>query len=98
VPGLRHVPLVKLLSAAEVAMLAQNHLARLTPAERRRLFTLVRTGHGRRARLSDEERAELESLLIKLNPRLFVGTAVDRLSPLPLPRRVLYGRRRDRRP
>ena len=79
-------------------MLAQNHLARLTPAERRRLFALVRTGHGRRARLNDEERAELEALLVKLNPRLFVGSAADRLSPLPLPSRVLYGRRRDRRP
>ena len=90
--------MLKLLSAAQVAMLAQNHLARLTPAERRRLFALVRTGHGRRTRLNDEERSELEALLVKLNPRLFLGTAVDRLSPMPLPGRMLYGRRRDRLP
>jgi hypothetical protein len=94
IPGLKRVPVVKLLAAAEVALLARDHLARLTPAERRRLFTLVRTGRGRRRRLDEGEREEMEHLLLKLQPRLLFGGAVDRLSPVPLPGRLLYGRRR----
>ncbi len=92
IPGLRRVPLFKLLSVAEVAMLTADHLARLSPAERRRLLALVRLGRGRRSRLTDAERDELEALLIKLAPRQLMGGAVDRLSPVPLPRRLLYGR------
>jgi hypothetical protein len=92
------VPVVKLLSAAEIALLAHDHLARLTPAERRRLIELVRAGRGRRTRLTESERAELETLLVKLAPRMFMGTAVDRLSPVPLPRRLLYGPSRQQRP
>ncbi len=97
VPGLRRVPVVKLLSAAEIALLAHDHFVRLSPAERRRLVALVRAGHGRRVRLTESERDELEGLLLKLQPRLFMGTAVDRLSPLPLPRRLLYGPARRNR-
>jgi hypothetical protein len=92
VPGLRRVPVVRLLSAAEVALLARDHLVRLEPAERRRLLHLVRVGHGRRARLTAAERRELEALVIKLEPRRLMGDAVHRLSPLPLPHRLLYGR------
>ena len=94
VPGLRGVPLVKLLAAAEVAMLARDHVLRLSPAERRRLVTLVRIGRGRRSRLNGADRRELEELLGKLEPRVLMGEAVDRLSPVPLPRRLLYGARR----
>jgi hypothetical protein len=93
VPGLRRVPLLKLLAAAEVALLARDHLAYLTPAERRRLVSLVRIGRGRLSRLGDREREELEELPIKLGPRQLLGEAADRLSPVPLPRRLLYGRR-----
>lgn len=91
VPGLRRVPVVRLLSAAEVAVLARDHLQRLSPAERRRLLHLVRVGRGRRARLTDRERDELEALVAKLEARRFVGDAVDKLSPVPLPHRLLYG-------
>ena len=48
VPGLRRIPMLKLLSAAEIALLARDHMGRLTPGERRRLVTLVRTGRGGR--------------------------------------------------
>jgi hypothetical protein len=91
VPGLRRIPLVKLLSVAELAVVARDHVARLSPPERRRLLVLVRTGRGGRSRLTDAERAELEGLLIKLQPRLFVGEAINRLSPVPLPRRLVFG-------
>ena len=92
-PGLRRVPVVKLLSAAEVAVLARDHLQRLTPDERRRLVHLMRVGRGRRARLTDRERDELEVLVVKLEPRRLVGDAVDKLSPVPLPQRLTHGKR-----
>jgi hypothetical protein len=95
VPGFRRIPVVKLLSTAEVALLAREHLMRLSAAERRRLVVLVRVGRGRRSRLTEAECDELESLLAKLEPRLLVGEAVNRLSPLPLPRRLLYGSGRE---
>jgi hypothetical protein len=93
VPGLRRVPVVALLSAAELALLASDHIRRLTPAERRRLVVLVRIGHGRRRRLDPTQRRELEQILDKLEPRVHVGDTVSRLSPVPLPRRLVYGRR-----
>jgi len=91
VPGLRRIPVVKLLMAAEVALMARDHVARLSPRERRRLVVLVRVGRGRRSRLTAAERVELEALLAKLQPRLLVGEAVNRLSPVPLPRRLVFG-------
>lgn len=93
VPGLRRIPVVKLLSAAELALLARDHVARLDPSERRRLVVLVRAGRGRRTRLTGAERDELEGLLAKLQPRLLMGEAVNRLSPVPLPRRLVFGPR-----
>lgn len=93
VPGLRRVPVIVLISTAEVALLARNHLMRLTPAERRRLVTLVRIGRGGRRRLTAAQRRELEHLLDKLEARALLGDAVARLSPVRLPRRLVYGRR-----
>jgi hypothetical protein len=89
----RGVPVVALLSAAEVAKLAREHLARLQPAERRRLLALlgkVRDGSGA---LSEAERSELGALVAKLEPRAFVGSAANRFSPVPVPKRLLYGPR-----
>jgi hypothetical protein len=91
VPGLRRIPVLKLLAMAEVAMLARDHMLRLTPPERRRLITLVRVGRGGRSRLTDAERDDLERLLEKLGARMLLGHTVDRLSPVPLPRRLVYG-------
>jgi hypothetical protein len=91
VPGLRRVPVLKLLAAAEVALLARDHMLRLSPPERRRLISLVYTGRGRRSRLTGAERDDLEHLLNKLEARMLLGHAVDRLSPMPLPRRIVYG-------
>jgi hypothetical protein len=98
VPGLRRIPVVKLLSSAELALVARDHLYRLDPNERRRLVALVRAGRGRRARLTRAEQRELAHLVAVLAPRELLGEAVDRLSPVPLPRRLVYGPRSRRRP
>lgn len=91
-PALKRVPVLKLLAAAEVAVAARDHLARLTPEERRRIATLIRVGRGRRRNLSETERQELAALIAKVEPRLLAGQAVEAFSPVPLPRRLVYGR------
>ncbi|MBV9005543.1 MAG: hypothetical protein JO181_12855, partial [Solirubrobacterales bacterium] len=40
VPGLKRVPVLKLLVAAELALLARDHMMRLNRQERRRLVEL----------------------------------------------------------
>jgi hypothetical protein len=80
--------LFKLLAIGEVALLARKHLQKLPAADRRRIGELVRRGH----RLSPAERDELRALLSRLEPSAFAGAALDRFSPVPLPRR--FTRRR----
>ena len=92
IPGVRRLPVFRLLAIGEIALLARDHVSRLDPAERRRLLTLVRKGKGRTRDLSAEERDELQRLVAKAEPRRFVGTAADKLSPFPLPRRLREGR------
>jgi hypothetical protein len=87
---MRRLPFFKILAVAQVALLARRHLAALTPIERRRLGELVRHGH----RLSGPERRELRDLVMKLEPRAFAAAAADHMSPFPLPKRMLGGRRR----
>jgi hypothetical protein len=94
VPGLRRLPVLKLLAVAEIAILARNHVTRLDPDERHRLVELVRKGRGRATRLTEDERDELHRLVAKTEPRLFVGLSADKLSPVPLPRRLIEGKRR----
>lgn len=93
VPGLRRLPVAKLFVLGELVLLAREHIGRLEPAERRRFFDLMRRARGRRRNLSPGERDELASLIAKANPRLFVGVAADKLSPVRLPRRVVHGKR-----
>lgn len=88
--------MLRLLAAAEVVLLAREHAMRLNRDERRRLVELIRTGRGRRRNLSEAERDELAALIAKVEPRLLVGQAVEKLSPLPLPRRLVYGSRKHR--
>lgn len=92
VPGLRRIPIVRLLAIGEIAVLARDHITRLDPGERRRLLVLLRNSHGRPSNLSARQHRELESLIAKLEPRLFAGAAMDKISPVSLPDRVLYGR------
>ncbi|MEA2375877.1 MAG: hypothetical protein QOD53_2340 [Thermoleophilaceae bacterium] len=93
IPGLRRLPILKLLAIGEIALIARTHVAKLDPVERRRLVELVRKGRGRPRNLSETEREELETLVAQVEPRLFVGLVADKLSPVPLPRRVVRGRR-----
>lgn len=94
IPGLRRIPVLTLISVAELGIMARGHLLRLTPQERRRLLTLIRTARLRRSNLSSPERAELAELVAKLEPRVLAAEAVHRLSPVPVPRRLVAGRRR----
>jgi hypothetical protein len=87
-------PIVGALLAAEIAAMAWTHFAMLNGAQRRRLLALLGQARGRPGALNDSEREELWALIATLQPRLFLGSATRRLSPLPLPKRVLYGRRR----
>ena len=87
------IPLARIALAAEVLLIARGHLMRLDRAERRRLLRLLARTRGRRSALSSAERRELAMLFARLEPRLFFGSAVKRLSPVPVPKRLLYGRR-----
>jgi hypothetical protein len=94
IPGLKWIPVMKLVAAGEVALLARSHVMKLNTEERRRLIALVRKGRGRRTKLSLEEREELSRLVAKAEPRLFAGLVAQKFSPVPLPRRLVRGRRR----
>ena len=88
------IPLARLVAAARVLMLARRHWHQLEPAERHRVMMLVRQTHGRPRTLSANERLELARLIAKADPRLFAGLVAQRFSPVPLPGRVVRGRRR----
>lgn len=89
----RGVPLARLILVAEVGLLASHHLRRLNGQQRRRFFSLLISARGRPRSLTPAERIEFTGLLARLEPRLLMGSAVRRFSPVPLPKRLLYGRR-----
>jgi tellurite resistance protein len=80
----RLLPIARVLAIAQLALLAKRHLDRLTPKERRRLVELVRKGRS----LSTRERRELRALTARLQPKAFAWSAVDHMSPVPLPDRL----------
>src|SRR3954470_20693727 len=94
IPGLKRLPVMKVIAIGEIALLARSHAVKLTAEERRRLVALVGRGRGRPSKLSADEREELSKLVAKAEPRLFAGLVADKLSPVPLPRRLVRGRRR----
>lgn len=93
-PGLKRLPMLKLLAAAEIVVITRDHIQRLTPDERHRALELLRKTHGRRHNLSEAERDELAAIVAKAEPRLLAGEAAEAISPVPLPRRFVTGRRR----
>jgi hypothetical protein len=92
-PGLRRLPVLRLLALGEVVLLAREHFERLTPAERRRLVLLLRRGRLRPSNLNKRDREQLASLIAKIEPRVFAGMAADKLSPVSLPNRVVHGKK-----
>lgn len=88
VPGLKHLPIVRLLAIGELALVARKHLAHLDAPQRHRLAQLVRRGRA----LNVSEREELRGLVAQLDTRAFAGSALQRLSPLPLPKRLTKAR------
>jgi hypothetical protein len=98
IPGLRQIPIVRLIGLAEIVVIAREHMDRLEPRERRRIVELLRIGRGRPQRLSPEEREELNELVAKAEPRLFAGEVAQQLSPVKLPKRVVRGRKKPERP
>jgi hypothetical protein len=91
VGALRRLPAARLLALAELVVLLREHMNKLEPHERRRLFELVRQGRGRPSSLSARERRELTSLLAKTEPRAFLNRAVQKVTGVPV-----TGRRRGR--
>jgi hypothetical protein len=94
IPGLKRLPVLKLLAIGEIAVLAHRHVRQLGPGEARRLVDLLRKARGRPRNLSEPERQELARIVQKLEPRAFAGDAADKLSPVPLPGRLKYGPKR----
>jgi hypothetical protein len=74
----KKLPLFRLIALAQLGMLARQHLAALSPAERRRLMELGRRPH----RLSNKERDELKRLAAKLEPHAFAQNAFRTVSPI----------------
>lgn len=89
------IPLARLIAAGQVLMLARRHWHRLEPAERHRVMVLVGKTHGRPRNLTAGEKLELARLIAKADPRMFAGLVAQRFSPVPLPGRVVRGRRRS---
>ncbi len=87
------IPLARLIAAAQVTVLARRHWHKLEPDERRRVISLMRQTRGRGSNLSSSERLELARLVAKADPRLFAGLVAQRFSPVPLPGRIVRGRR-----
>ena len=81
VPGLKRVPLARLVLLAEVAMLAKSHYELLTPTERRRLMLLIRDARGMPHNLSERDRRELRKLVAKAEPKGFATEAAQRFAP-----------------
>jgi enhancing lycopene biosynthesis protein 2 len=80
-----------LLAAGEVVMAVKNHVTdRLTSKERNRLVEIVRSSKGRPSNLSNRERAELQAMLIKVEPR----ELVKKVATSPFASRFGSGRRR----
>jgi hypothetical protein len=82
--ALRKLPVARLLAAAELLVLAREHLNKLEPQERRRVVELVRRARGRPRTLSARERRELAELVRKVEPRAFAKGAVQKLTGVPV--------------
>jgi hypothetical protein len=96
----RFATLGRVLLAADLGRVVLRHIGLLSRQERRRLARLAGKSIARRGRLTAAERTELRLLIAKLRLRMMLGTAVKRISPVPVPKRLLFGpgERAPRRP
>jgi len=76
---LRRMPAARLIVLGELLLLAREHLHKLEPQDRRRIVELVRRGRGRPRNLSERDRRELQRLIEKAEPRVFMGSAFRRM-------------------
>jgi ABC-type lipoprotein export system ATPase subunit len=81
---LRRLPAARLLAAAELVVLAREHLGKLEPHERRRVVELLTRARGRPRSLSVRERHELGRLVRKVEPKAFVQAATTKLTGVPV--------------
>jgi hypothetical protein len=88
VPGLRALPVVRLIMAGEVAVLGKHHLDKLNAAERGQLIGLLTKAKGRPKNLSPEDQQALSAIVEKLEARTFLVEATDKLSPVGVPKAV----------
>ena len=84
---LRRLPAARLIVLGELVLLAREHLHKLEPQDRRRIVELVRRGGGRPGNLSERDRRELQRLIEKVEPRVFMGSAFKRVTGFGLPGR-----------
>jgi hypothetical protein len=82
IPVVSKIPVARLVILAEIAIIAGQHIGRLTPAERRRIVQLLARVRGRPSRLTQRERAELSRLVAKAEPKLFAKSVAKKFSPL----------------
>jgi hypothetical protein len=88
--------MARVLVAGELVVMAGRHLGKLDAEERSRLIALLTRARGRPSSLHSDEREELLELIARLEPRVLVASTVSRLSPVPVPGRLLFGRRARR--
>jgi hypothetical protein len=81
----KKVPLARMLILAELIFLVREHVTKLQPHERRRLYELVRQARGRPSNLSARERRELSELMAKAEPRAFVNLAARKVTGVRAP-------------
>lgn len=89
-PGLKRLPLLRLLAIADVVRLAKNHANKLTADDRKRMLALAKKAsptkdHLRGNKLTQAEQDELKALVLKAEPRIFAGETANMLSPIPIP-------------
>ena len=94
IPGLKRLPVMKVLALGEIALLAQRHLSLLTPDERRRLVALVRRARAARATCRRTSARSSPSWSPRRSRAGSPASPPTRSLPCPLPKRLVNGPKR----
>jgi hypothetical protein len=73
----KRIPFIKLMALAQIAMLARRHFQRLDANERKRFVDMVSHPRG----LTPADKHEFRSLIAKMEPGAFAGSAARHASP-----------------